>query len=453
MSRSLESPALPSSRAEEVRARLAAATPGSRRLYELGGEVLVQEVVGTVEMPHPLYIESARGARLTDVDGNSYLDLTMGFGPHVLGHAPPVVADAIRRQLAKGWHFGIHNPLQEPLARLLQAAAPAVERTVFCNSGTEATMYAMRVARAFTGREKIGLFDGAYHGAHDQGILEADWNSPRSRPSLRPRGRGVLPAATDAVVALPYRDPAAFELIAAHAAELAMVLVEPVQSSNPRLDVGPFLQTLREVCSEHGVLLALDEVITGFRLAYGGAQELFGVVPDLATYGKVLGGGLPIGAVGGRADIMARFDMNRRGSVFSGGTFSGNPLTMAAGVAAVTHLRDHPEVYTYLAAQGSRLAGAVNTFCRAEGYAAQVMHAGSMLYFKFQAGAIESARDLRHDTAAVGREFYLHLLGHGVVVPGIHLAFLSAAHTPADVELLIEAITASFRDLRADGRL
>ncbi len=454
MSESVASIVRPGSKAAEVRALLAERTPHSAALNRRGADRLAIEVVATVDMPHPVYIAASDGARMTDVDGNDYIDLTMGFGPHVLGHRPKPVQQALARQLDAGWHFGIHNPLQIELAELLAGAGPCVDRVMVCNSGTEATMYAMRLARAHTAKCRVALFDGSYHGAHDYALVKADQASPRAAPAAKYLGCGVPEAIKqDTMVVLPYRDPAAFELIRRHRDELALVIVEPVQSSNPRLDAGPFLAELVEVCRANHVLVLFDEVITGFRLAYGGGQEYFDLVPDLATYGKAIGGGMPIGAVGGRAEIMALFnaEAGRRG-IFSGGTFSGNPLTMTAGIAAIGHMGRHRhEIYPYLMAEGSRFADTINEFCRQRQIPAQVLAAGSMFHLRFQGGEIRSARDLNTDNAVAEREFYLHLLGRGVIVPGIHLAFFSTAHRPADIDRVIEAFQQSFLDVRHDG--
>ncbi|MBT4489419.1 MAG: aspartate aminotransferase family protein [Rhodospirillaceae bacterium] len=440
---------------EGLRERLRARTPKSAAQNQRGAEVLAMEVVATVDMPHPIYIEQASGARMTDIDGNSYIDLSMGFGPHVLGHRPAVIEEALAAQIKQGWHFGIHNPLQEPLARLIQDAGGKTERTIFCNSGTEATMYGMRAARAFTGKNKIALFDGSYHGTHDYALTKAEPASDRSRPTAKTMGQGVPTLIKDdTMLVLPYRDATAFDLIREHKDDLALVMIEPVQSSNPRLDSNEFLHELARVCQQNDVLFLLDEVITGFRIAYGGCQEYYDLDADLVTYGKSIGGGLPIGALSGRADIMAQFSgqRGRDDGVFSGGTFSGNPLTMAAGTAAINHLKEHAsDIYPYLMEQGNRFADAINTFCREHQIPAQVLNAGSMFHMRFQGGEIDSSRDLTTDNGAAEREFYLHLLGHGVIVPGIHLAFFSAAHTPEDVDTVIEAFKQSFLDVRADG--
>jgi len=335
---------------------------------------------------------------------------------------------------------------------MLQQASPCGERVVFCNTGSEATMYAFRAARGYSGKHRIAVFDGAYHGAHDYGMWVADPQSPRTAPRAVPMGHGIPPELASLTLMLPYRQAAAFDLIRAHREELAMVFVEGVQSSNPQPDSGEFLCELQQVCNENGVLFGIDEVITGFRVAYGGAQERFGLQPDLATYGKVLGGGLPVGAIAGRADLMAVFTgVGAQRGIFSGGTFSGNPLTMAAGAAAVGHLRDHPEIYTALEHRGQRLADAINGFCQLQRIPAQMKQVASMFHMFFQAEAVHSSRDAHTRNLAAQRAFYLHCLNRGVLVPGTQRAFLSAMHDDAVVDTLIDVFTSALTDVCAEG--
>ena len=445
---------LEGTRSQAVRKKLVERTRGSKAVHELGESALAQEVVGTVHLPHPIYIESAEGPCLTDVDGNEYIDLTGGFGPNVLGNKPAVVEAALSAQIKKGWHFGIPSAPQQELAELVKAAGPCVDHVVFCNSGTEATMFAIRAARAFTGKEKVALFDGSYHGVHDYALVKADETSDRSRPTQTFLGGGIPETiGKDLMLTLPYRDNTAFDIIQEHKDELALVMIEPVQSSNPRLDSGDFLHGLKAVCEESNVLFMLDEVITGFRIDYGGCQTYYDLKPDLVTYGKAVGGGLPVGAVGGRQAVMNTFS-GRDGApfIFAGGTFSGNPLTMTAGVAATTYMRDNQaEIYPYLAEQGNRLASEINSFCESRQIPARIMNAGSMFHLVFTNKDIESSRDLSNEWKIAEREFYLHLLSHDVIVPGIHLAFLSHAHRPEHVDKVIDAFKAAFEDLQADG--
>lgn len=424
-------------------------TPRSRRIHERSRKSIALEVVGTVDMPYPVYIVEGAGSKVIDVDGNEYIDLTLGFGCHVLGHAHREIVAAVTEAVSRGAQFGIHTPYQEPLAELLRRAAPCADLVMFCNTGTEATMYGIRVARAHTGRTGIAVFEGAYHGAHDSVLVEAAAGSPRERPSAVALGLGIPEATVDEVLMLPYRHEAAFDLIRKNRDRLAVVLIEPVQGSNPTLECGDFLRDLAATCREARVLLLFDEVITGFRLAYGGAQEVFGVTPDLAAYGKALGGGLPIGAVAGRADIMRRFEWQKhhgeRDGVFAGGTFGANPLTMAAGVAAVSHLQSHPELYEHLAGHGRRLGEEIGGFCRSRSLPMQVLTAHSMIHLRFQQGAIVTARDVDRSRAEAEREFYTHLMLEGVLIPGDHLALTSTAHTDEDITRVIEAIQEALR--------
>ncbi|MEQ8483021.1 MAG: aspartate aminotransferase family protein [Pseudomonadales bacterium] len=436
----------------EARAELSAKTAKSQAIAGERAEILNSGLAANLEMPHPIFIHRGEGAYVWDADGNRFLDTSVGFGLHMLGHRHPEIEAAIKARAELGWMFGIHTTAQMKLATLLHEASPCAERVVFCNTGSEATMYAIRAARGFSGRDRIALFEGAYHGAHDYGMWVADPSSPAAAPRKLPMGHGVPKALGDLVTLLPYRDRAAFDLIRAQADSLALVMVEGVQSSNPQPGAGEFLRELAEVCRGAGVLFAIDEVITGFRLAYGGAQERFGVTPDMATYGKVLGGGLPVGAITGRADLMEVFTgLGAERGIFSGGTFSGNPLTMEAGAAAVTHLRNHPEIYTRLEAAGDRLAAGVNGFCEQRQIPAQMKHVGSMFHMFFQREPLHSMRDVRPGNTAAEKAFYLHALNRGVLVPGTQRAFLSAAHGDAEIALLIDVFRTSLLDVQREG--
>ena len=445
---------------ENVRAEMEKHTPGSKVLEERSSEILAMELAGSIAMHYPLFIRESKGSRVWDVDGNEYIDMTMGYGPHLLGHAPDVIVAAIQEAAARGVQWGLQHPYQEELGRLLLEASPCGEQALFGNSGTEATMWAIRAARAYSGKTKIAIFDGSYHGSHDYVLLVADPESPRAAPVAVPRGAGIPQETVDQVLMLPYRHEAAYELIWEHKDELALVMLEPVQSSNPRLDCGDFVRGVANVCREAGVLFLMDEVVTGFRLSYGGGQEFFDVKPDLATYGKALGGGLPMGAVVGRADVMEvfRIDIERpkdEEAVFAGGTFGGNPLAMAAGVAALTHMKEHPEIYPYLQREGERLAVAVNDFLLEEEFPAQLQNAASMFYLQFQRGRIDSARDIERSPLIEkrARDYYTILLKNGVLVPGVHFSLISTAHRPEDIDTMIDAFTKSFLEMRDRGMI
>ncbi|MFK7913537.1 MAG: aspartate aminotransferase family protein [Pseudomonadales bacterium] len=435
-----------------ARAELQANTAASQSIARERSEILTSGLAANLEMPHPIFIDRGEGPYVFDADDNRYIDTSIGFGLHMLGHRHPGIERAIKARTEKGWMFGIHTVSQMNLATLLHEASPCAERVVFCNTGSEATMYAIRAARGFSGKETIALFDGFYHGAHDYGMWLTDPSSPVDAPTAMPMGNGIPRVLKELTLMLPYRNRAAFDLIRKHRDQLALVMVEGIQSSNPQNQAGEFLRELQSVCRDCNVLFAMDEVITGFRVAYGGAQERFGVTPDLATYGKVLGGGLPVGAVTGRADVMDVFTglANQRG-VFSGGTFSGNPLTMEAGTAMVTELRDNPEIYSAIDAQGDRLTAAINAHCEAAQLPVQMLNVGSMFHFFFQRESIGSMRDVHGRNAKAEKAFYLHALNDGVLVPGTQRAFLSAAHSHAVVDAMIRIFQNALDAVQAEG--
>ena len=364
--------------------------------------------------------------------------------------------EALASQIKKGWHYGIPGAEQARLAELIKESSSAVDEVMFCNSGSEATMFAFRAARALSGKRVIALFDGSYHGIHDYALVKAARKSERSEPTSVPLGAGVPDEVSkDLMMMLPYRDENAYELIRKHKDELALVVIEPVQSSNPRLDNQQFLDGLRDVCTECGVLLMFDEVITGFRIEYGGCQQYYDIKPDLVTYGKAAGGGMPIGIVAGSKRVMNTFSgVDDTPAIFAGGTFNGHPLTMVAGIAILEHLKENQEeIYPYLHEQGNRVASEINEFCVSNNIPAQMMNAGSMMHLIFSGESIESSRDIDQRLYKLEKEFYLHLLGHNVIVPGIHLAFISYAHKPEIVDQVINAFKRTFEDLREDGYL
>jgi len=437
---------------QAVRKKLLNRTPKSEEAARRGHPSLAMEVVQTVDMPHQLYIDSAEGPYLTDLDGNQYIDLTCGFGPNVVGNRPEPVEKALSSQIKKGWHFGIPGAEQAHLAELIKDSSPAVDEVMFCNSGSEATMFAFRAARAVSGKRVIAMFDGSYHGIHDYALVKADHKSERSTPTSSALGAGIPEEISrDLMMMLPNRDSNAYELIKQYKDDLAMVVIEPVQSSNPRLDNQEFLKGLREVCTECDVLLMFDEVITGFRIEYGGCQEYYNIFPDVVTYGKAVGGGMPIGVVAGSKRVMNAFSgSDNTPPIFAGGTFNGHPLTMVSGIAILKHLKkNQKEIYPYLHEQGDRISTEINKFCSSMNIPAQMMNAGSMMHLIFSGEKIESARDIGR--SKIEKEFYLHLLGHNVIVPGIHLAFITYAHKPDVIDEVIDAFKKSFQDLREDG--
>lgn len=392
-----------------------------------------------------IYIKEARGCHLEDYDGNVYIDTALGAGTAILGHANPLIVELIRGQLPQGTLFAAPTLLAHEFSELLRSALPWFGGFAFCNTGTEATMRAVRIARAVTGREKIGMFSGGWHGNHDLVLVEEDYNGRGDTPTPRFRSAGIPQDLLDHLVFLPFNSPDAFRLIRAHADELAAILIEPSQGSNPRDDLRDFLQELRRVTAELGILLCFDEIITGFRLALGGAQELYGVQADLATYGKIIGGGAPIGLVAGRLEIMRRI---RGGNpkdplpVFMGGTFSANPITMATGIGVVRYLLENADyVYDMLNRNACSLKDQVNAFCVSENIQARMMGIGSMLRLVFTDHPISSRRerDGRETSTQVQRFFRMAMLLSKVYTAENGILFLSTSHDTDVVKAVIEA--------------
>lgn len=380
----------------------------------------------------PFFVARGAGAKIWDVDGNEYIDYVGSWGPAILGHAPRVTVDAVRDAATRGLSFGIPNPLEVEMAELICDCMPSIEKVRMVNSGTEATMSCIRLARAFTGRDKIIKFDGCYHGHADPLLVKT---GSGALTHGQPSSAGVPQAFSNLTISLPFNNA---ELVRKafqeNEDEIAAVIVEPIPANAglyfPREN---FLSVLRDECARHAALLILDEVITGFRVARGGAQELFGVKPDLTALGKIIGGGLPVGAFGGRAEIMDQLSPD--GPVYQAGTLSGNPLALAAGLAQLRELEriNGWKLLEQLGAQFEDLArdaidrGKIDiTFHRL----------GSMFCLFFASGPIfDLAGAQRSDLKTFGRFF------HGCLKRGVYFApsqfetgFISAAHTPKDVE-------------------
>ncbi len=397
----------------------------------------------------PPFMASARGACLWDVDGNRYIDCFGSWGPMILGHADPGVVEAIVEAARRSASFGASTALEADLAELVIAAMPGIEMLRFVNSGTEATMSAVRLARGFTGRKYVLKFAGAYHG-HSDGLL-AKAGSGLATFGL-PGSAGVPEEIAHWTLTLPWNSfsalGAAFGL---HPQEIACVLVEPVAGNMGCVPPAPgFLEALRETTRAAGALLIFDEVMTGFRLAPGGAQELFAIQPDLTCLGKILGGGLPCAAFGGSEKIMRM--LAPLGPVYQAGTLSGNPLAMAAGIATLKTLAaEKDRIYPLLEARGSALALGVAQAAAEAGIALQTNRAGSMFTWFFHSVPVtdfESASGA--DTQAFGR-FHRAMLERGVWLPPsqFEAAFVGSAHTEEDIEQAIEAARQSFAAMQA----
>jgi glutamate-1-semialdehyde 2,1-aminomutase len=386
---------------------------------------------------HPLFIERGQGPFLFDLDGHRYLDYVGSWGPLILGHCHPRVIRAVEEALHQGASFGAPTELESELAESVIEAVPSIEMVRMVSSGTEAAMSAIRLARGFTGRDIIIKFAGCYHGHVDSLLVSAGSSATTHGVPSSP---GVPKGCTADTLVLPFNDSAALaDAFKNRGGQIAGVILEPVVGNMglvpPR---GEFLTELRRLTERHGALLIYDEVMTGFRLAFGGAQELFGQRPDLTVLGKVVGGGLPVGAYGGRADIMRK--LMPAGPVFQAGTLSGNPLAMAAGLATLRELREHPP-YARLEELGQKLESGLREAASSAGVPHRVQRVGSMWTLFFNAAAVtdyESAK--KSDTARFAR-FFWAMMDRGVYLPcsQFEAAFLSAAHTAEQVEQTVAA--------------
>ena len=389
----------------------------------------------------PIFFESALGQRLTDIDGHVYLDYIGSWGPMILGHRHPRVIAAIEEMLGKGTSYGAPTEAESHLAELIIAAVPSIEKVRMVSSGTEAAMSAVRLARGFTGRDKLIKFAGNYHG-HVDSLLVAAGSSAATLGV--PNSPGITAGTAQDTLVLEYNEPDALErAFAAQGDAIAAVLLEPVVGNMGLVvPTHEFLETARRLTAKHGALLVFDEVMTGFRLAYGGAQELLGITPDLTTLGKIVGGGLPLGAYGGRADVMDH--VLPAGKVFQAGTLSGNPLAVAAGTATLEELRDHPP-YAALDRHGARLEAGFRAAAEKAGVTAWVARVGSMMTMFFQKGpAVVPVTGWKtaslSDTARYA-DFFWKMIDRGIYLPcsQYEALFFSSAHTDADIDRTIKA--------------
>jgi glutamate-1-semialdehyde 2,1-aminomutase len=419
----------------------------SREIYRRASDLLVGGVNSPVRAfaavgGEPLIVERASGARLFDADGNEYLDYIGSWGAMILGHAQPAVTAALAEQAARGTSYGVTTELEVRLAEEIRAALPSIERIRFVSSGTEAAMSAIRAARGFARRDCIVKFEGGYHGHADSFLSEAG-------SGLATFGIAASAGVPESFAALtlnaPYNDVQAMEQIfAARGAEIAAVIVEPVAAN---MGVVPpergFLEALREITRKHGALLVFDEVITGFRMGWGGAQNVFGIKPDLTVLGKIIGGGMPVAAYAGRADVMKM--VAPEGPVYQAGTLSGNPLAMRAGLATLGELK-RAGLYEELAARTARLAEGLGAAAREAGVAARINVAGSLMTLFFTGDAVRDYTSAkRSDTKRFAR-FFREMLDRGILLPPsqFEALFLSAAHTDADVERTVAAARECF---------
>jgi glutamate-1-semialdehyde 2,1-aminomutase len=421
-------------------------TPKSAALWERGAKVLPggDTRTGTFFPPYPVFMAEGKGAYLQDVDGNRYVDFLNNFTSLLHGHSHPDVNQALIDQLGRGTVHGSPTELQVRLAEILVNRVASVERIRFCNSGTEATLGALRLAKAFTGRPKILKMEGGYHGSHDQ-------VSVAMAPPYDTAALGVSPgAAAEVLVGSMNELDRTAEVIRKHRHELAAVIVEPMLGSAGAIPAEPaFLRGLREVTSECGVLLIFDEIIT-FRLGYGGIQEHYGVRPDLTTFGKVVGGGLPVGAFGGRADIMALYDPTRPGTISHSGTYNGNAMTMVAGIAT---LERYPRaVVEQLNQQGDHLRERLQGAAVRQGLDVHVTGFGSVMQVHFLDRSPHTAREAARGDKRRLRLLHLALLARGIFSASRQLYVLSTVMTDGELDALAGAFEESLELIAGAGK-
>ena len=394
----------------------------------------------------PLFIQKAEGAFLYDVDGNAFIEMINSWGPMILGHNHPMIKEAIVKALESGTSFGTPTGKEVEIAELIVEMVPSVEKVRMVNSGTEATMSAIRVARGFTGRDKFIKMEGHYHGHGDSFLISAGSGAVTMG---HPDSPGVTQGTAKDTLLAPYNDLEAIEkLVQANKGEIAALILEPVPGNMGLvLPLPGYLEGLRDICTREGIVLIFDEVMTGFRLAPGGAQELFGVTPDLTTLGKIIGGGMPVGAYGGKKEIMEF--VSPAGPVYQAGTLSGNPIAMAAGLAMLTFLKDNPQTYGELNQIGKKLTEGITKINHDLNLNFTLNHLGSMYSLFFTPNPVidfESAKD--SDTALFGKYFQAMLKRGVYLAPSqFESLFLSTALSDELIQRILEAHQASVKEI------
>jgi len=418
-----------------------------RGLVEKAKRVLPGGTFGNVASN--VVIREGHGGRVWDESGREYVDFLLGSGPMLVGHAHPQVTAAAQARIAQGTTFFANNRYGIELAEAIVEAVPCAEQVRFVSTGSEADLYAMRAARAFRKRDKILKFEGGYHGMSDYSLMSLAPKRPGNFPQPIPDSAGIPRSVREEILVAPFNDiDAAAAMVREHRDELAGVILEPLQRIIPPLP--GFLEGLRKITTEHGVLLIFDEVVTGFRLAYGGAQEYYGVVPDLCTLGKVIGGGFPLAAIAGRADIMAHFDRNKvgdEGFLMQIGTLSGNPVAAAAGLATLEILR-RPGAYERIFATGHELMGALVELLKRNGLTAQVTGEPPLFDVVFTGGPVRDYRGTLRGDGDMLRRLNALLRERGVL-KGESKYYVSLAHTPEDIQHTREAWASALQVLAA----
>ena len=386
----------------------------------------------------PRFIQKANGSSIYDVEGRRYIDYVCSWGPMILGHNHPVIREAVEKAVVDGLSFGAPTPREVEIAQLMVEMVPGLEMVRMVNSGTEAVMSALRLARGATGRDKLIKFEGCYHGHSDCMLVNA---GSSALAGGHPSSSGVPVGAARDTLTAQFNDLASVQaLLEANRGEVAAVIVEPVAANMGVVGPAPgFLQGLRELCDQHGALLIFDEVITGFRLAPGGAQEYFGVKADLVTYGKIIGGGMPVGAYGGSRALMEH--VAPCGPVYQAGTLSGNPVAMAAGLAQLRYLHDHPQVYTHINHMGASLAQDMGKLCEKSSIPVAINQVGSLLSPFFTPTEVSTFVDAKGSDVGMYARYFSEMLQRGIYLAPAQFEamFLSDAHSGEDLTATLEA--------------
>jgi glutamate-1-semialdehyde 2,1-aminomutase len=387
---------------------------------------------------NPVFMARGEGSKLFDVDGNEYIDYIGSWGPHIFGHNPPFIKEAVLKALENGSSFGAPTEMEVEMAKLITSMVPSIEMVRMVNSGTEATMSAVRVARGYTNREKIIKFEGCYHGHADFFLIKA---GSGALTFGQPDSPGVTKGTANDTLIARYNDlDSVIELVKQNKGEIAALILEPVVGNmGVVIPTEDFMNGLREICTKEGIVFIFDEVMTGFRLAQGGAQEVFGITPDMTTFGKIIGGGLPVGAFGGKREIMEK--LAPMGPVYQAGTLSGNPLAMAAGFAALTHIKENPGIYDLLEEKTDRLETGFRENLEKLGKAYRINRIGSMISMFFTEQPVYDLESAMKSDTALYAKFFHGMLDRGIYLPPAQFEswFLSTALTDDDVERTIKA--------------
>jgi glutamate-1-semialdehyde 2,1-aminomutase len=432
-------------------------TRRSKAHFERAKKVIPAGVESNVRFfpPYPFYVKKAEGAHIFDIDGNRLIDYALGYGPMILGHNHPAVVRAAKDQIDRGMMYGASSDLAIDYVKMVQKALPSIEMFRFANSGTEATMHPLRVARAFTGKEKIAKAEGSYHGGHDYALQSIDVPEDklkhRARQPAVPFGKGIPRIISDLVVIYPFNDwPATEEVLTKNADDLAAVIIEPIQAGGgcfaPRDN---YLKKLRKLTRELGIVLIFDEVLTGFRVAFGGAQELYGIKPDMTSIAKIAGGGYQLAGFGGRKEIMEEIVPKEGGNVYHGGTYNAHPVSMAAGLETLRIL-SRPGIYRKIDSIGDSLFQGLRDAAEDAKVDVWVENVGSLGQLYFTGKEMCTWRDAFNADAEKWKHWFMYSLGKGVFFGVPHADehfFTSLAHSKEDIQESLDVSTEAFRQI------